>query len=191
MAAASPDWISYYRTNRADGGTVEALFNLSDDDYAEISKGHLDNAEALRSTIANSGGGNFLLLPGTKGSVHLLHQGFVSTNTLGGATILGFIQGNFSSSPFKVIVRPRDAVVPINQGRAVTRGQTTPAACPTIKSVFEAKSADEFVALKGEIDTLDDMPNHVFIHPRIFTRSDGRKTIRSKELAWNVIKQLT
>ena len=114
MAAASADWISCHRSNRSDGGTVEALFDLDDDDFAEISKGHCDNVGAFRSTVANSGGGNFLLIPGSKGTVHLLHQGFASATNLGGATILGFIQGKFSSSPFKTIVRPSDAVPPVN-----------------------------------------------------------------------------
>jgi hypothetical protein len=82
MAAASTstDWISYCRSNRGDGGTIEALFNLDDDDLADISKGNCNNVEAFRSTIANSGGGNFLLIPGSKGTVHFLHQGFVSTS---------------------------------------------------------------------------------------------------------------
>jgi hypothetical protein len=34
------------------------------------------------------------------------------------------------------------------------------------------------------------MPNHLFVHPRIFARADGTKTMRAKELAWEVIKQL-
>jgi hypothetical protein len=76
-------------SDRGDGGTIEALFNLDDDELADISKGHYNNVEAFRSTIANSGGGNFLLIPGSKGTVPFLHQGFVSTTTLGGATILG------------------------------------------------------------------------------------------------------
>jgi hypothetical protein len=36
---------------------------------------------------------------------------------------------------------------------------------------------------------LDKRPNHLFVHPRIFTRADGPKSIRSKTLAWATIKQ--
>jgi hypothetical protein len=50
--------------------------------------------------------------------------------------ILGFIQGNFSASPFKVIGRPAHTVVPIDHGRAATRGKTAPRACPTLAAVF-------------------------------------------------------
>jgi hypothetical protein len=178
-ASASTDWISCCRSNCGDGGTVEALFNLDDDELADVSKGHCNNVGAFRSTIANSsGGGNFLVIPGSKGNVHFLHQGFVSATTLGGAIILGFIQGKFSSSPFKAIIHPTDAVRPTHQGRAVTRGQATSAACPTIKSIFSVSKTDEFAALPGEVDTLDGMPNHIFVHPRIFTRTDRIRTAR-------------
>ncbi len=190
-APTSADWISCCRSNRGDGGTIEALFNLDDDELAVISKGHCNNVGAFRATIANSGGGNFLLIPGPKGTVQLLHQGFVSTTTLGGAAILGFVQGKFSSSPFKTIVRPADAVKPTDLGRAMTRGQAAPAACPTAKPIFSVSNAEEFAALPGEVDTLDGMPNHIFVHPRIFTRTDGIRATRSKDLAWEIIKQLT
>jgi hypothetical protein len=190
-ASTSTDWISYYRSNRGDGGTIEALFNLDDDDFANVSKGHYNDTEAFRSTIANSGGGNFLLIPGVKGTVQFLHQGFVSTTTLGGPTILGFIQGKYISSPFKTIARPADAVKPIDQGRATTRGQSAPSACPTNEAIFKVSNAEEFAALPGgDGTTLDGMPNHIFVHPRIFTRTDGIRTTRSKDLAWDIIKQL-
>jgi hypothetical protein len=145
--APSAEWISHHRSNRGDGGAIEALFNLDDDEFAQVSKGHCNNVEALHSTIANSGGGEFLLTPGVKGTVHLLHQGFASATTPGGATILGFIQRKFSSSPFKTIVRPADVVLPIDQGRAVTCGQASPSACPALKSVFSVSNANEFAAL--------------------------------------------
>jgi hypothetical protein len=104
---------------------------------------------------------------------------------------LGFVQGKFSSSTFKTIVRPPDAARPTDQGRTVTRGQATPAVCPTIKSIFSVSDADDFAALPGEIDTLDGMPIHIFVHPRIFTRMDGIRTARSKDLAWDIIEQIT
>jgi hypothetical protein len=56
---------------------------------------------------------------------------------------------------------------------------------------FSVSDANEFAALPGEVDTLDGMPNHIFVHPRIFTRTDGRiRTARSKDLAWDIIKQI-
>ena len=138
--AASTDWVSYYRANQADGGTIEALHAFDDEELAEISKGHNNDAGKLRATIAGSGGGNIVLVPGPKGFVNFLHQGFATTTHLGGDMILGFIQGNFSTSPFKVIGRPADAVIPIDHGRAKTRGKTAPTACPTNSRHCQEKS---------------------------------------------------
>ena len=164
--AASTDWVSYYRANRSDGGTIEALYAFDDEELAETSnKGHNNDVNALRTTIASSGGGNVLLVPGPKGIVNFLHQGFATTTHLGGATILGFIQGNFSVSPFKVLARPADATLPIDHGRSTTRGKTTPTACPTLVAIFGASDEDAFVALPGEVDTLANRPNHLFVQP--------------------------
>jgi hypothetical protein len=68
MAAASSDWISYYRSNRVDGGTIEALYAFDDDELAEISKGH-NNEMSARSAIPSpavkeEGGGNVLWVLG-------------------------------------------------------------------------------------------------------------------------------
>jgi hypothetical protein len=132
--AASADWVSHYKANRGDGGTIEALHAFDDEELAEISKGHNDDAGKLRATIASSGGGDILLVPGPKGIVNFLHQRFATVTHLGGDMILGFVQGNFTTSPFKVISScPADAVVSIDHGRSATRGETAPAACPTLQ----------------------------------------------------------
>jgi hypothetical protein len=188
--AAITNWVSYYRANRKDGGTIEALYSLDDEELAEIASGHNNDVGALRTTIANSGGGNVLLVPGPKGFVHFLHQGFATTPHLGGETILGFVQGNFSASPFKVIGRPSEAVTPIDQGWSATRVKSAPTACPTLGAILGAQDKDAFATLPGELDTLADRPNHLFIHPRMFTKADGPKTMRSKELAWALVTHL-
>ena len=56
MAANTTDWVSYYRANRGDGGTIEALYALDDDELAEIAKGHNNDSNALRTAIAENGG---------------------------------------------------------------------------------------------------------------------------------------
>ena len=192
MAATTTDWISYYRANRKDGGTIEALYALNDDELAEIAKKHNNDSNALRTTIAGSGGTNFLLVPGAKGTVKFLHHGFATTTHLGGPMILCFIQGNFSSSPFKVISLPGEAVKPIDQGRPTTRGKDTgPTACPTLDKMLGATGEDAFAALTGDQeDTLADRPNHIFIHPRVFTKAEGPRSIRAKTLAYAIIHEL-
>ena len=92
MAASttSTNWVSYYRANRGDGGTttIEALYTLADIELADITKRHNNNSGPLRTTIASSGGANFLLVPGPKGIVKFQHHGFSTT------MILCFIQGS-------------------------------------------------------------------------------------------------
>ena len=65
--------------------------------------------------------------------------------------ILCLIQGNFSSSPFKAICRPTEAVQSIDQGRPTTHGKDTrPTVCPTLAAMFGATDQGEFAALPGD-----------------------------------------
>ena len=99
--------------------------------------------------------------------------------------ILCFIQGNFSSSPFKAIRCSSEVVLPIDQGRPMTRGKDiAPTACPTLAAIFGATSGDEFAALlPGEQeDTLANRPGHLFVHPRILTKVNGPRMIKAKAL---------
>jgi hypothetical protein len=42
-----------------------------------------------------------------------------------------------------------------------------------------------------KVEKLANRPNHLLIHPRLFTTAGGPKTMRSKTLAWAVIKELS
>ena len=57
-------------------------------------------------------------------------------------------------------------------------------------AILGATGEDALAALPGEeADTPTDRPNHVFIHPGIFTQASGPKPMRSKQLAWALIMQ--
>jgi hypothetical protein len=75
----------------------------------------------------------------------------------------------------------------------VTHGKATPTVCPTLVAIFGVTSSeDAFAALPaGEVDTLTNRPNHIFVHRRIFTKAKGPKTMRSRQLDWALIRQLT
>ena len=184
-ATTTTDWATYYRDRCQDKGTIEALYSMNDDEFADISKSHNNDAASLRSTISNSGGGNFLLVPGAKGTVKFLHQGFATTTHLGGETILGFIQGNFSSSPFKVLETPSQATLPIDLGRSTTRNNGDPIACPTLGAFFGATSPDTFANLPDEAEgTLNERPNHLFIHPTVGYSRGRRAPSQLKPRIW-------
>jgi hypothetical protein len=66
--AAFANWVSCHRADRQDGGAIESLHTFEDDALADVSMGHDNDVVALHTTIiANSGGANFLLVPGPKG----------------------------------------------------------------------------------------------------------------------------
>jgi hypothetical protein len=91
----------------------------------------------------------------------------------------------------QLIQKSIDAVIPINQGRASTRGKTTAIACPTLVATFGATDEETFAALPGEVNKLTNRPNHLLIHPQLFTKAGGPKATRSKTLAWAIIKELS
>jgi hypothetical protein len=45
--AASADWVSHCRADQADGGAIEALRAFDDEELAEISKSHDNDAGKL------------------------------------------------------------------------------------------------------------------------------------------------
>ncbi len=158
-------WTDYYTDNERDGGHLEYLFDKSQQDLADLCVGHLDDAESLALTISTSGGANVILLPGTKGEVIVLHQGFTTSTHLGGDLLLVFVNGNLSESPFKVL----NPTVATREIQSLQTLRTTDRAkgCPLPASMFNATSEAEFLALVPEGNTeLEGRPNHLFLHPR-------------------------
>jgi hypothetical protein len=63
--------------------------------------------------------------------------------------------------------------------------------CPTNDSFFEATDENAFTNLPAaDNEILNDMPNHLLIHPLHFTKSDGSKTMIAKSFTMEIIKQL-
>jgi hypothetical protein len=102
-------WTDYYKNNDRDGGHLEYLFNRSQQELADLCKGHLEDPAAFALTISSSGGANVILVPTNKGELTVLHQGFTTSTHLGGDLLLVFANGNLSESPFKLL-NPTDAV---------------------------------------------------------------------------------
>lgn len=186
------DWATYYTNNHADGGAIQNLFNLEDDELTDISKGHLDNGTGLTTTIAGSGEANIILLPSVhKGSVEILHHGFASSLHLGGMIGLAFVHGNLSGSNFKVF-RPDAAVEKIGAStRATTRAVPGGINSPKPESYFGISKEEEFGKLPPEDCTdLKDQPNHMFVHPKHFIRMNGPRTKQASSFAMSIIKEL-
>ena len=56
--------------------------------------------------------------------------------------------------------------------------------------MFEANSAEEFQDLPPEENVLEDMPNHMLLHPRYLTAMTCPRSIEAKVLAATIIEDI-
>ena len=183
------NWLSYYRSNRQDGSSIQRLFSTDQDVLAEVAKANLGSPSHLSSTISGSDFANILLVPGEKDLVKVIHHGFdgASTYDLATDSTLVFVHGNFCEAPFKVLDRSQ-ATNPIFRAG----GTRSSGACPTLTSFVGSTSANDFAALRAENNTiLKDRPSHMFIHPAILTLAEGAREVSASSLAWKIIDSLT
>jgi hypothetical protein len=175
-----------HTTHKEDDGAVEAHFDLTDNPLTDISKGHADDQSELIATVTGSEGANVLLVPlATKNHLEWIHQGTATNLRFGGEILLVFVQGNRSSSPFKLLdIEDAISAIGAQEGR-ITRKATAGVRSPmlTTKEEFSAMPA-------GDCDVLQGHPNHVLIHPSYFVNSDGPRSSGALHLAWTIIKGL-
>ena len=181
-------WTEYYSRNRADGGPIQALFNMNSKTLARKVEGNLNSVSRLTDYIAGSSFGNMVLVPGRPGEMQLVHHGF-ACNTKDGF-ILAFAHGNMGDcTAFKIVPR-EELVAPIagrDEGDEEVEERTRSA--PALDSMLGAESGDEFAALEPEgKDILDRLPNHCFITPETFLQVEGSKRLAAKDLAFYLIE---
>jgi hypothetical protein len=175
-------WTDYYSDNDRDGGSLQHLFDKSQQELSDLCLGHLEDAAAFALTISTSGGANVILLPKNKGEVSVLHQGFSTSTHLGGDLLLVFANGNLSESPFKVV----NPLVVVHE--LPTRNSRAGSGSPTLLSMFGATTADEFSRLPPEGNTiLEGRPNHILLHPRYLTAISCPRSIEAKTLAFGIL----
>jgi hypothetical protein len=124
-------WTSYYSNNDRDRGSLQHLFDKSQQELLDMCLGHLEGASAFALTISTSGGANIILLPKNKGEVAVLHYGFSTSTHLGGDLLLMFAKGNLSESPFKVV----DPLVVVHE--IPIRNSRTGSGSPTLQAISE------------------------------------------------------
>jgi hypothetical protein len=186
-------WVSFYNKNREDGGAVEALFDQSDTDLSVITKGHMDDRSKFIATITGSDGANALLVPSEKkNTVEWIHQGLAMNLQFGGDTLLAFVHGNLSSSPFKLIdIEAAVSLIEAKMPGKSTRKSAARAKSPNPESYFGISDEADFVALPAEdCNALQGHPNHLLIHPSYFLNCDGPRSSRASSMATSIILQL-
>ena len=180
-------WTDYYNRNRADGGPIQALFDLNSKALSRKAESILNNVSRLTDFIYGSSYGNMVLVPGRPGQMQLVHHGFACNTTEGFA--LAFAHGNLGDcTAFKTI--PREEMVAPIAGRddEEEEGDERTRSAPTLDSMLGAESANEFAELEAEgNDILDRLPNHCFITPETFIKVKGSKRLAAKELAFYLI----
>jgi hypothetical protein len=180
-AARIDKWTDYYERNRNDGGPIQALFDTNAKSLARKAEGNLNDVGRLTNFITGSSYGNMVLVPGRPGTMQLVHHGF-ACNTREGFT-LAFAHENLGDcTAFKTIQRREDLVAPV-AGRADNEeeGEERTRSAPTLDSMLGAESANEFAGLEGEgNDILDRLPNHCFITPDTFIKTEGSKKSRPR-----------
>ena len=188
-AARIDKWTDYYNRNRNDGGPIQALFDTNAKSLARKAEGNLNDVGRLTDFITGSSYGNMVLVPGRRGTMRLVHHGF-ACNTKEGFT-LAFAHGNLGDcTAFKTIQR-EELVAPVaGRDDNEEEGEGRTRSAPTLDSMLGAESADEFAGLEGEgNDILDRLPNHCFITPDTFIKTEGSKQISSKDLAFYLIEK--
>ena len=185
-------WTAYYAQNRSDEGAIQALFEETMGTLTETSVTHLGNPGKLIQTIAGTGFGNMMIVPGPPGTINLLHHGFSCKVPTGFALV--FVQGNLSDcSVFKIL--PMDeATKPVEAtttGRPSTRQGGATLDCPTLERMFEARTAEDFKKIPANgNDVLMGKPNHLLVLPEVFFMTKGAKTFQAKDLAIKVLERL-
>ena len=78
-AAVRSLWTDFYeRRNRNDGGPFQVLFETNTGTLAAKTARNKDSIHKLTESIAGSGYGNMMLIPGTNGMVQVTHHGFAT-----------------------------------------------------------------------------------------------------------------
>ena len=187
-------WTDFYERNRNDGGPFQALFETNTSTLAAKTARNKSSVHKLTESVAGSGNGNMMLVPGTGGMVQVIHHGFATE--VDGEFALVFVHGNVDEfATFKVLNREA-AVEPIveepeDEDDAEGLARFAKRQAPSFLSLVEAGNARDFgELLPEENDVLMDFPNHFLIHPRVFALTMGARAVESKSLAFEIIARI-
>jgi len=106
-------WRHFYQDRKDGRDLIGRAFQTDAGAWTRRTANHLNSTSNLSTTIAVCNQANFVLSPGEKDRVNLVHHGFVHSSSMSGgepSNAFTFDQGNFVEySPFKVLPA-KDAV---------------------------------------------------------------------------------
>jgi hypothetical protein len=178
-------WTDFYDRNRKDGGPIQALFDTNAEALSKRAKDNLNDVMKFTEVIAGSAHGNIILVPGTQGTMQLIHHGFACNTSQG--FVLTFAHGNLGDCTVFKTLRREEMVAPV-EGKDIGDGKRAINA-PSLESMLGAESPDEFGDLAAhDNEILKSLPNHCFVTPDAFIEVKGSKRISSKDLAYSLIE---
>lgn len=162
------------------------MFEEELDDLVSKTIGYLERPDTFSQAIAGSMYGNMIIVPAEPGKMSIIHHGFLC-NKPGGSDLV-FVQGNLGDSCYFKVLPREDATAQI---KVVNGRRSTTVNCPTLETMRGATTGDEFAALAAQGNViLCQKPNLLLIHPVIFHLANGAPTVRSRELAIDIIDAL-
>ena len=185
-STSSLTWAAHYARHRDDGGAIQRSFKGNLGHLAKKTMGHLEDTEELTRSIAGSNQTNFMMVPGKKGRMHLLHHGFTYEDVDEGFSIL-FVQGNYPDSCNIKSLSMTEAIAPIRWATGRTKLATV--VCPSLDRLLTANTAEEFAKLEAQgNDILKEMPNHLMVVPDVFLMAEGAANVKARDLAITFIE---
>ncbi len=189
-------WLEFFRARQRDDSSFCELLGSSMDLFNETTTSHLNDPNGLRLSVA-SNKFNFVLVTGPAKIVLFIHSAILIPQSIGKPPIIVGIQGNRSTSPFRVI--PAEAITTASRTGRATVSSYSRWRIPSLKQFLEVENEEEFESLKADESTEEEeknkpdffqRPNHVFCHPFMIFALEGRGSIGAGEAGVKVVEQL-
>jgi hypothetical protein len=181
-------WLEFFQARQRDDGSFRELLGSSMDPFNDTTTSHLNDPNGLRLSVALNKF-NFVLVAGPAKMVLFIHSAILIPQSIGKPPIIIGIQGNGSTSPFRVI--PAEAVTTASRTGRSTVSLDAKWRIPLLRQFLEVENEEEFGNLKADESTEEEekntpdffkMPNHVFCHPFMVFALKGRGSIGDEGL---------
>jgi hypothetical protein len=187
-------WTEFFQARLEENGSYGKLSESPITPFNDATRSHTENPDGLRLSVA-SNKFNFILATGPEKTVLLVHSAVLISQSIGKSPIIVGIQGNRSTSPFRVI--PAEAATTEARTGRTTASSNARWKVPSLAQFLEAGTEKEFLGLRAikdddkenELD-FSQLPNHVFGHPAILSPLEGRGSIPAGEAGAKIVQEL-
>jgi hypothetical protein len=189
-------WTQFFQARLEENRSYLELSESPISPFNNATKSHAGNPDRLRLSVA-SNKFNFILLTGPDKTVLLVHSAVLISQSIGKSPIIVGIQGNRSTSPFRII--PAEAATTAARTGRATVLVPTKGKFLSLTQFLEAGTEKKFLGLKSIKDNnkteenkidFSKLPSHVFGHPAILSPLEGRGSIPTGKAGAKNVGQL-